>query len=129
MHHPFADQIKLVIDEVTDNRSVCSITIAPDIHYNPHKVVHGAVLYALADTGMGAAIYPSLKAEESCATIEITMRYFKSAREGTIRCVTETLSRGSSIANLQSSLYLNDVLIAQASGNYAIFKRRASASV
>ena len=36
---------------------------------NPHNVVHGAVLYAMADTGMGAALYPTLSADKVCATI------------------------------------------------------------
>lgn len=36
---------------------------------NPRNVVHGAVLYAMADTGMGAALYPTLSADKVCATI------------------------------------------------------------
>src|SRR6478672_12233869 len=60
VHHPFAETMKLRIDERSPGRSTCSIEVAPDIHHNPHRVAHGAVLYALADTGMGTALYPTL---------------------------------------------------------------------
>ena len=123
-HHPFADVIKLRIDAQGAGRSTCSIEIIPEIHHNPHDVTHGAVLYALADTGMGVALYPTLEAGESCATIEIKMTYFRPARAGLVRCETELLNRGRNIANLDSRLYLDDKLIAQANGNYAILRPR-----
>jgi acyl-CoA thioesterase len=80
------------------------------------------VLYALADTGMGIALYPTLDKGESCATIEIKITYFRSAPAGIIRCETVLVNRGRTIANLDSRLYLADKLIAQANGHFAILK-------
>lgn len=125
--HPFADIIKLSIDERSPGRSVCSIEVKPDTHHNPHKVAHGAVLYALADTGMGTALYPTLDAGETCVTIEIKITYFRPAPAGVIRCETVMVNRGRTIANLNSRLYLGDTLIAAANGNFAILKRKDSA--
>ena len=79
VHHPFAETMKLRIDERSPGRSTCSIEVAPDIHHNPHQVAHGAVLYALADTGMGTALYPTLNDGEICVTIEIKITYFRPA--------------------------------------------------
>ena len=102
------------------------MTVTAD-HLNPHRVVHGAVVYAMADTGMGAALYPTLAEGESCATIEIKMNYFKPIVDGTLLCVTELVNRGRTIANLESRVYLGKLLVAQANGNYAIFRPRSTA--
>lgn len=121
MLHPFAETIGLIVDEQRAGYSKCSLSVLPEKHHNPHRVAHGAVLYALADTGMGAALYPTLSEGEICATIEIKINYFRSAKAGTIVCVAELVNRGKTIANLESRLYLDGKLVAQANGNYAIF--------
>lgn len=126
-YHPFAEMMKLRVDERSPGRSTCSIEVAPGIHHNPHHVAHGAVLYALADTGMGAALYPALNDGEICVTIEIKITYFRPARAGIIRCETVLINHGRTIANLDSRLYLDDTLIAQANGNFAILKRKVHA--
>ena len=55
MDHPFADLIGLTLDQQGGGSSTFSLSV-DDRHLNPHGVVHGAVLYAMADTGMGAAL-------------------------------------------------------------------------
>lgn len=121
MHHPFADLIDLRLDEVRAGYSRVGLVVTND-HLNPHGVVHGAVVYALADTGMGAALYPTLDPGQICATIEIKMNYFKAIHEGRLVCVTEVVNRGKRVANLDSRVYVEDVLVAQANGNYSIFQ-------
>ncbi|MCO5129571.1 MAG: PaaI family thioesterase [Xanthobacteraceae bacterium] len=127
--HPFGDTIKLRIDEQGSGRSLCSVEIVPDLHHNPHRIAHGAVLYALADTGMGVALYPTLAETETCATIEIKMSYFRAVPSGVVHCETTLVNRGRTIANLDSRLYVGDTLVAQANGNYAILKPRTEAAV
>ncbi len=87
--------------------------------------MHGAVMFALADTGMGAALYPTLEAGQICATIEIKINYFKPVTSGPLECVTELLKRGKTVANLESRLSLADRLVASANGNNAVFTPRA----
>lgn len=123
MKHPFAELIDLHADEATAGSSTLTLVVAPQ-HLNPHEVVHGAVLYAMADTGMGLALYPTLDVGEICATIEIKMNYFKPVFQGKVVCKTELVNRGKTVANLESRLYVEQVLVAQANGNYAIFRRR-----
>jgi acyl-CoA thioesterase len=81
--------------------------------------------YALADTGMGAALYPSLASGEICATIQITIHYFKPVPPGLITCRTELVSRGKSIACLESRVFAGESLVASATGNYSIFAPKA----
>lgn len=123
---PFAELVGLSIDEQASGRSTLSLRVAPR-HLNPHGVVHGAVLYALADTGMGAALYPTLSPGEICATIEIKISYFRPVWAGAVGCRTEVLNRGKTVANLDSRIYADDELVAQANGHYAIIKRRTAA--
>lgn len=121
MHHPFAELLDLHVDEQRAGASTLSLEVAEQ-HLNPHRVVHGAVLYALVDTGMGVALYPTLEADQICATIEIKINYFKPVSTGRLLCKTEIINRGKTVANLESRIYLGTVLVAQANGNYAIFR-------
>ncbi len=120
MNHPFADLVGLKIDRQNEGSSKCSIEVCEKL-LNPHKVVHGAVIYSLADTGMGAALYPCLLDGQICATIEIKINYYRPVTTGVIVCETTVVNRGKSIANMESSIYCNEVLIAKANGNYSIF--------
>jgi acyl-CoA thioesterase len=89
---------------------------------NPHGVAHGAVAYALADTGMGAALYTLLEPGESCATIEIKIVYLASAREGELVCETKVIRKGSRVAVLESEVFESNRLVAKALGTYSILR-------
>lgn len=121
MKNPFGELIGLQIKRQESGRSELSLEVTPPL-LNPHQVVHGAVLYALADTGMGAALYPTLAEGEMCATVEIKMNYFAPVFGGEVQCLTRLIHRGKKIAHLESELMSQDKLIGKASGNYAIFK-------
>ncbi len=118
--HPFAELIGLSVDARSAGSSQCSLEVVAQL-LNPHGVLHGAVLYALADTGMGGALVPALEEGQICATIEIKFNYYKAVREGRVRCDTSVLNRGKTVANLESRLYTGDSLVASANGTYAIF--------
>jgi len=70
--------------------------------------------------------YPSLNVGEICATIEIKINYYHPVTTGTISCITEVINRGKLVANMESSIYCKDVLIAKANGNYSIFVPRGT---
>lgn len=127
MHHPFAELIGLAVEDQRSGFSKCTLVAAAH-HLNPHNVVHGAVIYALADTGMGIALYPTLKKDEICATIEIKINYFKPVVSGLITCTTELVNRGKTVANLESRVFVGQTLVAQANGNYSIFIPRTEST-
>jgi acyl-CoA thioesterase len=126
MKHPFAELIGLRFVEQRAGYSRCTLEVG-EKHLNPHGVAHGAVLYALADTGMGAALYPTLDPGQICATIQITMNYFKPVGSGVITCTTELVNRGKAVAHLESRIFLGELLLATANGNYSIFTPRGNA--
>lgn len=121
MNHPFADLIGLVFESAHQGRSLCRIEVNNKL-FNPHGVVHGSVMSALADTGMGGALYPLLADNESCATIEIKITYFKPVDKGALECATQLLHKGKTVASLESEIFSNNDLVAKASGTYSIFR-------
>ena len=120
MTNPFASHVAMHLESYGPGWSRYTLTVIPDIHMNPNGVVHGAVLYGLADTGMGSALFPLLEENQWCATLEIKMNYFRPAMEGELICDTELVNKSRTLANLESRVRLNDKLIAQANGNYVI---------
>jgi len=119
MDHPFADLIGLTVEQQGDGKSTLLLPV--DGRYlNPHGVVHGAVIYAMADTGMGAALYSVLDAGYACATIDISISYFRPVVDGQLLCQTVLENKGRTVAHLTARITQNDKLVAQASGNFAI---------
>ncbi|MCK9517402.1 MAG: PaaI family thioesterase [Dehalococcoidia bacterium] len=104
--------------------SRCRLTVRPEV-LNPHGVLHGAALYALADQGMGSAVYSRLDESESCATVEIKMVYIAPVVEGVVDCETRLISKGRRIAVLESELRNGERLVAKALGTFAIFPERS----
>lgn len=124
MYNPFASHIGLSISQAGDGACRAELTAAPE-HLNPHDVVHGAVLFAMADTAMGSALYSTLdRATEWCTTVEIKINYFRPAGPGLLVCDTQLVNRGRTMANLDSRITQNGKLVAAANGNFAILQRQ-----
>ncbi len=117
--HPYGDLIGLLFDDCREGRSRCRIEIADKL-LNPHGVVHGAVIYSLADTGMGGALYTLLEHGETCATLEIKIAYFQSVSRGTLVCDTRVIDKRKRIASLASEICCGDERIAHATGTFYI---------
>lgn len=123
--HPFAELIGLKITKCEKGYSECVLAINERL-LNPHKVVHGGIIYSMADTGMGAALYPSLDKDELCATVEIKTVYFMAIASGIITCKTKLIHKGKRIAALESEIESDGRIIAKAIGTYSIFKVKGS---
>jgi acyl-CoA thioesterase len=118
--HPFAELIELTFNEREKGFSQCTLNVEEKL-MNPHGVMHGGVLYSMADTGMGAALYSLLEENESCATIEVKINYFKPVKEGVLVCNTKVIHKGRSISVLESEIMNDEVLVSKASGTFSIF--------
>lgn len=119
-NHPFAELLGLRIDAVGDGRCRAHLEVREEL-FNPHHVAHGGVLFSLADTSMGAALYHELDAGESCATIEMKMNFIKPVRKGRLECDTTLVRRGRTTAVLESRITVDGDLVAIALSTYAIF--------
>ncbi len=117
--NPFAELIGLNFTMCEDGRSRCVLAVVDKV-FNPGRVVHGGVIYSMADTGMGAALYSDLAKGENCTTIEIKMSYFKSVTDGRLICDTKIVNRGRKVTTLESEITNNEHLVAKALGTFYI---------
>ncbi|TSA15411.1 MAG: PaaI family thioesterase [Betaproteobacteria bacterium] len=125
MKNPFAELVgfTLRVGRRGSGTSVAALGVRSGL-LNPNGVVHGGVLFTLADTAMGAALYTTLAPGENCATIEIKIHFLRPVTKGKIRCLTRLVHRGSRIAVLESHLSAGRVQVAQALGTFTIIMPR-----
>ena len=103
------------------------LTIRPEL-INAGGLLSGVVTYALVDYCMGSALWVQTSAEESIATISISVNYVQSAVEGEIVCRTTLDRRNRRTAVLRSEVSHEDGrLLVTAIGSYTIFLRRQDA--
>lgn len=120
---PFGDLIGLAFTRCADGASQCILDIKETL-LNPHRTLHGGVAYAMADTGMGAALYTRMEENELCATIEIKIVYFRAVSSGTLTCDTKIIHMSKRIAAMESEIKQDGNLVAKALGTFSIFKIR-----
>jgi acyl-CoA thioesterase len=119
--NPFGDLIGLSFSLCEKGYSRCALQVT-DRLLNPHRVLHGGVIYSLADTGMGGALYTDLDENESCATVQIDIFYLEKVTSGTLTCETKLIHRGKTTAVLESEVKNDGRLVAKALGTYSVFK-------
>ena len=119
--HSFGDLIGLKFTKLNKGFSQCILQVNEKL-YNPHNVLHGGVIYSMADTGMGGAVYPYLKMDELCATVEVKIVYFEAVKSGTLICDTKVIHKRKKIVILESEIKNGERIVAKAIGTYSIFK-------
>jgi len=96
------------------------LTVRRD-HMNPYGLVHGGVVYSLADYAMGAALARGLEPGERCATLEIKINYLAPVSGGTLRAEARVVERTRRIGVLEGRVYDDqDRLVALATGSFYI---------
>jgi len=123
--NPFGELIGLSFSLCEKGFSRCALQVTDSL-LNPHRVLHGGVVYSLADTGMGGALYTDLDEDESCATVEISIVYLAPVTSGTLTCETKLIHRGKTTAVLESQVENDGRLVAKALGTYSVFKARGN---
>lgn len=124
--NPFGDLIGLRFDSWGEGESHCSIDLEPRL-MNPNGVLHGAVVYALADTGMGGALLSALDGGRICTTVEIKISYFRSVTAGRLTCQSRVVYQGKRTAFMEATVCDGDGPVARASGTFAILEPRRAA--
>jgi acyl-CoA thioesterase len=93
-HHGFHSHLKLKAgDPPEGGRASLWIEVGPE-HLSPTKTVHGGVIYSLADTTMGAALWTTLTEGETIATISATVDYLAPVADGRLVCEAEVVRKG-----------------------------------
>lgn len=107
-------------------RAVASL-VCDERHLNPHGVVHGAVLFALIDTAMGAATMSVLDDDSLCATIEIHTRFLEPVFAGRVEADVIVIRAGRRVVHLDATVTdENGQTVTRASGSFAVFASATS---
>ncbi|MGP1679482.1 MAG: PaaI family thioesterase [Burkholderiales bacterium] len=125
MKNPYAELVGFTLRIGRRGSGACAaaLEVRPEL-LNPNGVVHGGVLFTLADTAMGAAAHTTLAPGEYCATIEIKIQFLQPVTKGKLRCRARLVQRGGRIAVLESHISVGRLQVAQALGTFAIFAPR-----
>lgn len=117
---PLRSFLGMDVETTEPGRSVATAEVTGEL-LNPHGVVHGAVLFALADTSMGAAVMSMLDPSANvCASIDVSLRFLRPVTAGTLRAETTVLRRGARIVHLDSRILRDEELVATAVGTFAV---------
>ena len=118
---PFSRSLGLILTKYEDGFSSCYLEVTENL-LNRHGTLHGGIIYVVADTAMGAALYTCLYEDELCATINCQIIYIKPAKRRTIMCDSRVIKRGKKLGMVESEIRQDDVIVAKAFGTYSIFK-------
>lgn len=122
---PLASHLGLDVDHPGPPGHARARLHADERHVNPHGVVHGAVLFALADTAMGAATYDVMPAGHLCASIEVHLRFLAPAPAGAeLVADVHVVKAGKRIVQLAATITSDELLVATATGSFALFAAR-----
>ena len=119
-HFPLQDHLGMTVTSPEPGAGRATVEVTPSLH-NPNGVVHGAVLFAMVDTAMGAATMSTLDEGMACASIEVHLRFLRPASSGRITAETTVVKGGRRIVQLDGRV-LDETgqLIATASGSFAV---------
>jgi len=124
---PFSKAIGLGFEKIEEGYSLGRLEVRDDL-LNFNGDLHGGVIYAMADTGMGGALVPCLERDERCTTVEIKIVYLNAVTVGTLTCETRLVHRGKRIAVLESNVENSGRPVARALGTYYVSKAKAKAN-
>lgn len=123
MSERFTRHVGLHFGPAEGGRSHCTLQVQP-FHFNSAGVVHGGVMFTLADSAMGAALYGVLGEDAFCTTVEIKINYLKPVTQGLLACDAVVVHQGRTLAYVDGSVLVDGVLVAKANGTFAILKKR-----
>lgn len=110
-YDPVSDRLGITYARIADRACLARLDAGP-VHCNVFGVVHGAVLFAMADTAMGYALLNALGGQLRLGSISVTANYLSPVPPGRVSARAALVRQGRSVAFLGCD-------IADAAGNVA----------
>lgn len=111
----FISNNNIKVEEVKENYAKLSSTIE-EKSLNPYGIVHGGLLFGLADTAMGIAAKTTGK---SAVTINSQIDYLKPGKGSKIIAIAEALKVGKTISVYKCNIYdEKEELISSVTGTF-----------
>jgi acyl-CoA thioesterase len=84
-------------------RARCAIDVEQR-HHNPGGILHGGVMFTIADAAMGAAVFSTLREGERTTGVEAQVRFLHPVVHGTLTAEGVVVHRGERIATTKAEL-------------------------
>lgn len=111
----FIKENNIKLEELKENYSKISLEIE-DKHLNPYGIVHGGILFALADTAMGIAARTK---NENILTVNAQIDYLKPAKTKKLYATASSIKIGHTLSVYKTEITdENDKLIAICTGTF-----------
>lgn len=101
---PVTDNMGIRREEAASGEINATLDATAEAHCNVFGVVHGAVLFAMADVSMGATVTRALTTFRQVSTISIHSSYLRPAKPGRIVAETKMIRLGRRIATLETNV-------------------------
>ena len=117
---PLRSFIDFDLDLNEPGHATASVVVT-DAHFNPNGVVHGGVVFTMADTAMGLATMSVLPESQLCASIEVQVRFLRPISTGELAVDARILRQGRRVIHLEARAADGEgTLIALATGSFAV---------
>lgn len=100
---PFTERLGIASEACEDGFAVTTHQCTAD-ECNIFGVVHGALLFAMADVGMGMALTSALSGAPQVGAVSITADYMRAGKPGLLRAESRLLKCGRTTAFLDSKV-------------------------
>jgi len=119
----FLTYIGAEVVSLDDGYAKLALKVQP--HHKQHLgVVHGGAIATLADHTGWYAVMSQLEKEYTSVTIEIKINYLKAATGNILRAEAKVINKTKRTAFATIELFSQDILVAYATGTYAILTER-----
>lgn len=99
--------LNLHIDTAQDGEGAVSIRVDARL-YHPQQIVHGGVIFTLADTAMAMALMSMLPSGTRTSTIEAKINFLHPVRTGELSATATIVHQGRSTAVLEATVHNTD---------------------
>jgi len=101
---PFADLLRLKLDQVAPGMATMSVEICDELRQN-NGVVHGGAIASLIDSTTAFAIIPLLEHSETATTVDLTITYIRPLVNGRVTCSAKVLRAGGRVIALAAEVF------------------------
>lgn len=117
---PLRTHLGMDVDSPSVGHGAASLVV-DERHLNPNGVVHGAVLFAMVDTAMGAAAMSVVPDGHLCASVEVHLRFLRPVGSGALSAAVDVERAGRRIIHLAGRVHdAQGALVATATGTFAV---------
>lgn len=93
----FSKYLGIEFEEYREGYTKCELLIKPEL-LNRLGLVHGGVIYSLADTCMGGAVFSLLEDDQYCVVMEVKTNYLRPASKGVLVAESRVVHSGERVA-------------------------------